>query len=256
MKLYAFHCGGDKVDLALFDPFHPDVGTKIDIPFFFYLVAHPAGNVLFDGGCHKGLITDPCGRLGDIPDAYSLNLKEGDDVVSQIARISMNPEHIGHVALSHLHYDHSGAIEFFPSATFYVQRTELRFAYWPASYQATMYARPDFEHPVQWRECSGWTDVFGDGTIVLFPTPGHTPGHQSMLVKLEHRNIILVGDAAYLPRNIELGVLPAIVWSPDAMVDSWQLIEQVRRDHDAELIFTHDPDWARKTRVAPDMWYE
>jgi N-acyl homoserine lactone hydrolase len=91
---------------------------------------------------------------------------------------------------------------------------------------------------------------------VIFPTPGHSPGHQSMVVKLEHQTLILVGDAAYLPRNMELGVLPAIVWSPDAMVDSWQILEQVKADNDAELIFTHDLDWKTKTRVAPDEWYE
>jgi glyoxylase-like metal-dependent hydrolase (beta-lactamase superfamily II) len=77
-----------------------------------------------------------------------------------------------------------------------------------------------------------------------------------MVVKLDQQTLILVGDAAYLPRNIELGVLPAIVWSPDAMVDSWQILEQVKADTDADFIFTHDLDWQSKTRVAPTAWYE
>src|SRR5919201_966741 len=71
-----------------------------------------------------------------------------------------------------------------------------------------------------------------------------TRGHQSLLVRLnDDKAIILVADAAYLPRNIELSVLPAIVWSPEAMVASWHRIRELQRVHDAELIFTHDLEW-------------
>jgi glyoxylase-like metal-dependent hydrolase (beta-lactamase superfamily II) len=77
-----------------------------------------------------------------------------------------------------------------------------------------------------------------------------------MLVRLRDRSVVLVGDAAYTPRNIELGLLPAIVSSPDAMVESWQILEQVRADNGAEFIFTHDLDWQTTTRVAPGEWYE
>jgi glyoxylase-like metal-dependent hydrolase (beta-lactamase superfamily II) len=256
MRLYAFHGGGERADMAVFDPFHPDVGTSVDIPYFFYLITHPDGNVLFDSGGHRDLITDPHGRLGEIADAFVLTMQEGDDVVSRLAEIGVEPGDVPHVVHSHLHYDHSGGIEFFPDATFYVHRREMQAAFWPPSYQQDLYVKADFDHPVRWEVLKGRHDIFGDGRVVIFPTPGHSPGHQSMVVKLEHQTLILVGDAAYLPRNMELGVLPAIVWSPDAMVDSWQILEQVKADNDAELIFTHDLDWKTKTRVAPDAWYE
>ncbi len=256
MRLYAFHGGGERGDIAVFDPFHPDVGTKVDIPYFFYLVQHPEGNVLFDSGGHKDLISDPQRRLGDTEDALTLRMKPGDDVVSQLAAVGIQPSDVGHVVHSHLHYDHSGGIESFPDAAFYIQRRELQVAFWPPPYQQDLYVRADFDHPVRWVDLTGRCDIFGDGRVVVFPTPGHTAGHQSMIVKLVGGSVILVGDAAYLPRNMELGVLPAIVWSPDAMVDSWQVLEQVRVDNDARLIFTHDLDWRRTVRVAPDQWYE
>lgn len=256
MKLYAFHGGGERADMSVFDPFHPDVGTQVDIPYFFYLVEHPDGNVLFDSGGHIDLITDPHGRLGEIADAFVLTMKEGDDVVSRLAEVGVEPGDVQHVVHSHLHYDHAGGIEFFPDATFYVHRRELQAAFWPPSYQQDLYVKADFDHPVRWKDLSGRHDIFGDGRVVIFPTPGHSPGHQSMVVKLDGQTLVLVGDAAYLPRNMELGVLPAIVWSPDAMVDSWQILEQVRADNDAQFIFTHDLDWRTKTRVAPAEWYE
>jgi N-acyl homoserine lactone hydrolase len=256
MKLYAFHGGAEKADMSIFDPFHPDVGTSVEIPYFFYLVQHSDGNVLFDTGGHPSLVHDPRARLGAAADAFEILMDDGDDVVSKLAEVGLRPSDIGHVAQSHLHYDHAGGIEFFPDATFYVQRRELEFAHWPPVYQREIYIRADFDHAVRWKELVGEHDVFGDGKVVLFPTPGHTAGHQSMLVKLDGGTKILVADAAYVPRNMELHVLPAIVWSPDAMVDSWRRIEEFRDRHQAELIFTHDLEWQGKTRVGPAQWYE
>jgi N-acyl homoserine lactone hydrolase len=257
VRVYALHGGGEIADMSVFDPFHPEIGTKVEIPYFFYVIAHPKGNVLFDTGGHPELVNDPRARLGDAADAFEVTMEEGDDVVSQLQAAGFPPQGISHVVLSHLHYDHAGGIEFFPEATFYAQRRELEFAHWPPIYQREIYVRADFDHPVEWVELEGDHDLFDDGTVLLFPTPGHTAGHQSMLVRLEGgRAVILVADAAYLPRNIEENVLPAIVWSPDAMVASWQRIRALQRRYDAELIFTHDLAWQQKTRVAPERWYE
>ena len=257
IRIYAFHGGGEIADMSVFDPFHPDVGTKVEIPYFFYVVQHPHGNVLFDTGGHPSLITDPRERLGEAADAFEVTMKQGDDVVSQIATAGFGCEDIGHVALSHLHYDHAGGIEFFPKAQFHAQKRELEFAHWPPIYQREIYISADFDHPVRWNEVVGEYDIFGDGRLILFPTPGHTAGHQSLLVRFgDERAIILVADAAYLPRNLELNVLPGIVWSPDAMVSSWEEIRAKQRRHNAALIFTHDLAWPETTKVAPDAWYE
>src|SRR2546423_3396791 len=77
MKLYAFHGGGEIGDMAIFDPFAPDVGTKINIPYFFYLIRHPQGNVLFDTGGHPDLIDNPRARLGAAADAFELIMRRG-----------------------------------------------------------------------------------------------------------------------------------------------------------------------------------
>lgn len=257
VKVHAFHGGGEIADMSVFDPFHPEVGTKVEIPYFFYVVEHPEGNVLFDTGGHPALIDNPRERLGDAADAFEVTMQEGDDVVSQIKAAGFEPSDIAAVVLSHLHYDHAGGIEFFPEASFYSQQRELEFAHWPPVYQREIYLPADFDHPVEWTELTGEHDIFGDGRVVIFPTPGHTAGHQSLLVKFEEgRSLILVADAAYLPRNIDESILPGIVWSPDAMVASWRRIREMQRRHGAELLFTHDLAWPEKTRVAPERWYE
>jgi N-acyl homoserine lactone hydrolase len=255
-RLFAFHCGGDRSDLAFFDPFDADVGTKVYAPYFLYLVEHPQGRVLFDSGLHPAMRTDPRARLGDAADAIAVEMDADDDVVSQLAKLSLSPADIEHVVQSHLHFDHAGGLEFFPDATVYVQREELRFAHWPAVYQRDLYLRADFDHPLRFLELDGERDLFGDGSVVVFPTPGHTPGHQSLLVRLGGRTVVLMADATYLLKKMRERLLPAVVWSPDAMVSSWERIEDLERRHAAELICTHDLDFRENVRLAPEEWYE
>jgi N-acyl homoserine lactone hydrolase len=256
MRLYAFHCGGDRSDRAIFDPFDPDVGTKIYAPYFFYLVQHPHGNVLFDSGVHPAMRDDPHGRLGEAADAIVVEMAPDDDVVSQLGKLGLKPRDIDHVVQSHLHFDHAGGLEFFPEATIYVQRSELSFAYWPAVYQRGMYIRADFDHPLRWKELDGEYDMFGDGRVVLIPTPGHTPGHQSMLVRFDDEPIVLLSDATYMMEKMRQRLLPAILWNPDAMVASWERVEDIERRLGARLICTHDVDFRETMKLAPGEWYE
>jgi glyoxylase-like metal-dependent hydrolase (beta-lactamase superfamily II) len=256
VRLYAFLAGRERCDIAVFNPFDEAVGTKIEIPYLFFLIQHPKGNVLFDSGVHPEVRTDRKLRLGAAADAFDIILQPEDAVVDRLRSIGVTPDQVRHVAHSHLHVDHAGGIEFFPKATFYIQRAELSFAYWPPVYQEAIYIRKDFDHDYKWKVLEGEFDIFDDGRVVLFPTPGHTPGHQSLLVRLENNSLILIGDAAYYPKNIEESLLPGILWSPDAMIASWAAIRAMQKRYTAELIFTHDPDYASKIRVAPEAWYD
>ena len=129
MKMFAFHCGGEKTLRSVFDPFDPDCGSTIHVPYFFYLIRHPDGDVLFDSGAHPGLLDDPRARLGDAADLYEIVMSRGDDVRSRLDSLGVDAEGIGHVVQSHLHYDHAGGLEFVQDATVYVQQEELRFAH-------------------------------------------------------------------------------------------------------------------------------
>jgi N-acyl homoserine lactone hydrolase len=258
MRLYALHAGGERADMAAFDPFDPQVGTKIEIPYFFYVIQHERGNVLFDTGAHPSLATNPGDRLGDEAESWEIFMSPEDGAVDRLATVGLGASDITHVVQSHLHYDHAGGLCFFQHAPVYVQREELAFAYSPPVYQAGLYVRADFDLPdARWHELDGEHDIFGDGRLVVVPTPGHCAGHQSLIVRLESRAVILVADAAYLVEKMRARALPAgaLVWSPDHMVASWEKIEQLEQELDAALIPTHDLRFRDRIRMAPDESY-
>jgi glyoxylase-like metal-dependent hydrolase (beta-lactamase superfamily II) len=259
MRLYAFHCGSERGPMAAFDPFDADPGATIEIPYFFFLIQHPHGNVLFDTGAHPSLATNPRERLGDAADDWEIVMRPEDGIVDRLATLGLRPENVSLVIQSHLHYDHAGGIEFFPHAPVLIHSDELPFALDPPIYQAGVYARADFAMPrVRWQEVDGEHDVFGDGKLVIFPTPGHTKGHQSLLVRLEDRPVMLLSDAAYLVEKMRARALPAgsMVWSSEEMVASWERIEVMEREFGAELIPTHDLSYRSRTRLAPEAWYD
>ena len=254
MRLYAILAGGERADWAALDPFSPHVGTKVVLPYFFYLIEHPQGRVLFDTGAQPSLASDPRSRLGDEDDNWEILMTENDGVVPKLAELGVRAEDIDHVVLSHLHYDHCGGIEFLPNAVFHVQRAELEFARKPPVYQAGLYVPADFGHPVNWHEIDGDHDLFGDRTVRIIATTGHTPGHQSLLAQLPGQPIILVGDAAYLPETMAARHLPSVVWRPDEMVASWERLENLATETGAQMLFTHDIGYQRNLRTAPDFY--
>jgi glyoxylase-like metal-dependent hydrolase (beta-lactamase superfamily II) len=256
LKMYAFHCGGTSTLRSTLDPQDPNCGEHVSLPYFFYLIRHPEGEVLFDCGAHQAFITDPRSRLGAGAEFFDVVMEPGDDVVAQLHTLDIEAEAISHAVQSHLHYDHAGGLEFLSDATVYVQKEELPFATNPPVYQRAVYVNQDFKDVTNWRFLNGEHDIFNDGTLTIFPTPGHTPGHQSLLVKLPKSAYILVGDAAYDLEKMRDRCLPGMLWSPDAMVASWERIEDLKRRHNAELIVTHDQHWKENLRVAPDEWYE
>jgi uncharacterized oxidoreductase len=244
-RLLAFHCGGDRSPLGIYDPLDPDGARLVYGPYLLFVVEHADGLVLFDTGMHPRWR----GRPGRI------EVDEDDDVLAVLARGGIGGDHIDHVVVSHLHYDHAGGLRCFPSTPVWVQADELRFARSPAAYQRELYDPDDFEHDLDWRQLDGGHDLFGDGAVTIVPTPGHTPGHQALCVELAGGLHVLAADASYLEAAMRVRHLPGVVWNPDAMVASWERLEALERDRDATLIFTHEPDFRERTRLAPEAWY-
>jgi glyoxylase-like metal-dependent hydrolase (beta-lactamase superfamily II) len=256
MQLYALHCGGDMMDMALFDPFDADAGTKVYNPYFMYVITHPQGTVLFDCGAHPDLGTNPESRLGEAAADFDMRLRPDDSVERCLERIGMTPRDVDLVIQSHLHFDHAGGLESLTHAPVLVQRVELAFARNPPVYQELIYVQADFSMELDWQELDGDHDVFGDGRLVAIATPGHTKGHQSLLVRLEGQTVFLLADAAYLVDKMRSRSIPGILWSPDAIIASWDRIEEIERSDKAELITTHALDYETSVKMAPDSWYE
>jgi N-acyl homoserine lactone hydrolase len=256
LRLYALHCGGDMMDMAAFDPFDPEVGTKVYNPYFMYVITHPQGTVLFDSGAHPDLATDPRSRLGDAAADFDVRMSPEDHIERRLATLGMTPRDIDVVVQSHLHFDHSGGLAWLTHAPILVQREELAFARNPPIYQKLIYVQQDFEMQLNWRELDGDHDVFGDGLVRVISTPGHSRGHQSLLVRLAEGPVFLLADATYLLAKLRSRSLPAVLWSPDAMIASWDRIEEIERDEGAKLIATHELDYETSVNLAPGAWYD
>jgi N-acyl homoserine lactone hydrolase len=252
MKVFACHCGGDRSDLATYDPLDEDVGTKVYCPYFFYLVEHPAGRILFDTGLHPQVATDPVGRLGEAAGAFPVEMTQEGDVVSQLGKLGLTMRDVDAVIQSHLHFDHAGCLEFVGDTDVYVHSAELAAARNPPVYQRDLYNPADFEHDLRWKVLDGDLDVFGDGKLRIISTPGHTPGHQSIYVEFESRKpLLLMGDATYNLAKMRQRRLPAVVWNPDEMVKSWERLEEIEQDTGAELRCTHERDFEERVPIAP-----
>jgi glyoxylase-like metal-dependent hydrolase (beta-lactamase superfamily II) len=193
------------------------------IPVPAFLVEHPsAGHILIDTGLHESIASDPGEQLGGLRRLFSFRFSAEQAVARQLLDRGVRPREISTVLMTHLHFDHASAVRDFPQATFVVDRRE-----WAAAHRrggsTRGYFPSQFDHPVAWRtvdfdspevEAFGpfgsALDLFGDGSVRLLSTPGHTPGHMSVLLRLRHREALLTIDAAYTMRTITEGAVPTL----------------------------------------------
>ena len=117
---------------------------------------------------------------------FAVHARTDEGVVGQLAALGVKPDDIRYVVNSHFHFDHCGCNASFPRATFLVQRAELALA----RAEPKRYDAKDWDLPLEYRAVDGEHDVFGDGSVVLLPTPGHTAGHQSLWIRRGTRRAI------------------------------------------------------------------
>jgi len=167
--------------------------------------------------------------------------------VSQLEALGVKPADITFVAVSHTHGDHIGNVELFPQAMLLVQQAEYD---WPGANQA-----PRFHpaHPVT--KLDGDKDVFGDGSVTILSTPGHTPGHQSLLVKLPKTGtVVLSGDAAHFQANWDNRVVPSMNTDPEQTKASMERIAGILAKDKATLWINHDKAQRDRLQMAPGLY--
>jgi glyoxylase-like metal-dependent hydrolase (beta-lactamase superfamily II) len=167
--------------------------------------------------------------------------------VSQLQQLQLKPADIKYVAISHTHPDHIGNLELFPKAMLFVQRAEYE---WPGPD-----GQPRFkpEHPVTLLD--GDKDLFGDGSVMAIATPGHTPGHQSLLVKLPKTGALLLsGDAVHFLANWENRRVPAINVSAEQTKSSMDRIAEILAREKATLWINHDKAQRDTLKMSPEYY--
>ena len=249
VKVHAMCCGRLDFDRSLFFPDErPGTLLTIEVPAF--LIRHAKGTVLFDTGVDCLAQQDPVARLGErLAAIFRLRAAAHENVVAQLACLGLRPADVTHVINSHFHFDHCGCTSLFPRATFIVQRAEMEMARSPSS----RYNRADWDHPFDYRLIDGEHDLFGDGELVLLPTPGHTAGHQSLRVRAAPDVLfVLAADACYSRAHLEREVIPQAVWDVPAMIESYRDLRALQERQGCQLIFGHDPTQWATLRHAPD----
>jgi N-acyl homoserine lactone hydrolase len=189
---------------------------KVPCPAF--LIRHPsAGAILVDTGLQPSIASDPKANFGRLAVRVAApQLEKDQDVPSQLRKRGIEPSQIGVVVMTHLHYDHASAISEFPDSTFVVSESEwvdatsggrpaLR-GYRPSHYDFVFdYRTIDFDRgTISSYATFGRTfDLFGDGSILLAYTPGHSAGHMCVIARLRERDFVIGGDAVYTHRQFE-----------------------------------------------------
>jgi len=234
LALWRLDCGRIEIgNLDVYSDTFLYIGRKMTFTDSCYLVQNGSRYLLWD----TGLPGEMAGRsTEDGGDRMTLRRRVRD----QLADIGVRPEQVTFVGISHYHYDHTGQAADFPSATLLIDRRD-----WDA-----IAARPDraqrFTH---WTGGGGKVepltydhDVFGDGTVVMLATPGHTPGHRSLLVRLRDSGpVLLSGDAVHFAENLDKLGVPSFNTSRAETLASLDRLKRISTNLKARLIIQHEP---------------
>jgi N-acyl homoserine lactone hydrolase len=239
------------LDASLLVLVAPPGALEIPVPTF--LVEHEHGLVLFDTGVAPDAARDPAAVFGDaLAHNGFTTMSEHQRVDRQIEAAGFSIDDVTHVVLSHAHFDHAGGLYLFPHAQLFAGATELPNAFWPHSPIYRGHFRLDDLEPARgyaWNPLTGDHDVFGDGSVQILATPGHTPGHLSMLVRLPEGALLLTGDATHLRIGWDIQVHMGFDYSGAQAIGSLQRLRRIADAERAAVWINHDPaDWNRYGR--------
>jgi len=236
-RIYIFDNGAIKgLDPALFN-FKREELKEVDFIDVSYLIVHPRGTLMFD----SGEIADA--KFKDGQPVTEGVMSASKPLLPQLAAAGYKPTDIDYFALSHYHGDHTGNANQFAGATWIVQKADRDFMFGVIP-QGTIIDVASFSKLKDAKTKilnNENLDVFGDGTVVMMSTPGHTPGHQVLAVKLAHRGlVVLAGDLYHYPEERTTGRIPTFEFNAEQSKASRAKIEQFVKDNKAELWIEHD----------------
>ena len=243
-RLYILYCGeAVGADQARWSP-GVNVGVPLAVSDNCYLIHHDQGWFLWDTGLADTIAATPDGVTAA---NGAMHVKRTKTLAAQLDELGVKPSEIKAMAISHTHPDHIGNVELFPQTMLYVQKAEYE---WPGEGGAPRF---NPHHPVTLLE--GDRDVFGDGSVVIISTPGHTPGHQSLLVKLPKTGAVLLsGDAVHFKDNWDNRRVPSMNTNKEQTLASMQRIADILAKDHAQLWITHDKPQSDAQKKAPEYY--
>jgi N-acyl homoserine lactone hydrolase len=251
LRLYVFDCGSLNIpDISPYQLKKEDLATTyMSVPCF--LVAHPRGTLMWD----VGAVPDSAFKAGGGPATlrYATSTKT---LTAQLAEIGYTPGDITYLSLSHFHWDHVGNSNVFAGATWLVRKLERDIMFSeppsprtePANYSALKNSKTVIVTKEDY-------DVFGDGTVVMKSTPGHSPDHQVLFLKLAKTGpVLLSGDLYHYPEERKLNRVPTTEFNASQTVASRAAIEAFLKKTGAQLWIQHDFTANAKLKKAPAFY--
>jgi glyoxylase-like metal-dependent hydrolase (beta-lactamase superfamily II) len=256
-RLYRIDCGHSLAnDESVWTP-GENVGKSVEFSSTCWLIKHGNDWLMLDTGVPESALGDPRG-WSTLPKLIVYHIDK--TVTTQLAEIGLKISDVNYLLVSHTHGDHIGNVKLFPDAKVLMQPAEYD---WINSgtgtnanvQQLMVLARELLGKPKYLQLVDRDTDVFGDGSLMLISTPGHTPGSQSLMVHLRNSGfVILSGDVVHLEENFAKDVVPSLNTDNAASIASMERVRGLMAKYDARLFINHDKSQADTLKLTPDFY--
>lgn len=259
-RLYVFDCGTIHIsDPARFQIKREQLAA-VDLAVACYLIVHPKGSLMWD----VGAVPDSAWSPSKAPVRYPLVLADSQrrevtvrvPLRRQLASAGFQPEQVTYLALSHYHYDHTANANLFARATWLVRPVERDAMFatpapgvtLPATYGALRQSKTELLRSPDY-------DVFRDGTVIIRSAPGHTPGHQMLIVRLAQTGtVVLCGDLYHYPEELTLDRVPTFEYDSTATRAERVALQAYLKRTGAHLWIQHDLTANAGLRKAPAFY--
>jgi N-acyl homoserine lactone hydrolase len=250
VQFYAMDCGRfGSADLSGFSDTGEYDRQTGDLADPCFLIHNPKGWLLWDTGLADSYVGH------SVHASNGTILSRSQSLVSELKLLNLTPADIAYVGFSHLHSDHAGNANLFVSSTWLIQKKELEFANArPAPFGVDPRTFSDYQK-AKVKLLDGDFDVFGDGTATVLAAPGHTPGHQILLVKLRQKgSIILAGDLYQRKQSEKDRLVPGYNTSRAETLASMDRVERLAKNLKATVIAQHSIEDFESLPKYPEAW--
>ncbi len=251
LRLYVFECGVIRgLDPALFNFKREEVkSTDFAVPC--YLIVDPKGTLMWDVGVIPDTAFKDDGKpVTQGPSTATRTLK------SQLAEIGYAPGDITYLAHSHYHGDHIANSNEFAGSTWLVRPVERDAMF--ADKPPQLVDPKDYDQLKNARTVlitQDEYDVFGDGKVIIKSAPGHTPGHQVVILHLKKTgNVMLAGDLYHYPEERGSGRVPTFEYNKEQSLASRAMIEDYCKRTKTQLWIEHDYLGNSKLKKSPKFY--
>jgi len=236
VRLYALDCGLIHVkDMAMFSDTGEYNGKPGVLSDPCFVIRHPKGILVWDTGLGDKLAETKGGvdiEIGHMQADHSL--------LDQLKEIGLTPADVTYLSFSHTHFDHTGNANEFPGATWILNKTELAWAESKPGPFVNLDTFSDYK-TAKTQMIDGDYDVFGDGSVVILKTPGHTPGHQSLQLKLKKAGVVVLsGDLFHQRANYTFRRVPPFNYERADTLASIDRVSTILKNTKGRLVVQHD----------------